>query len=259
MKINFRIWTLIVIICALAIFSLNWVLRLPALVTIIGDENTWLPIIADIIVAIGLAYAGYKRQSIYDQKRRRLEEYEKNYDKLCTTLDDIHKSLSLERIFYSFILELDEEKDVRGLYGNIANTLKNIEDALYKFETLQSSVNNIPIYKICSNAIVETANAYSVVLNGLLETINKWNGLQNKLSRDNAIPQMLPIEDVYRIIKFKDECKDYLIKQRKKFINIYESQKTNMAAMKNKVADAITELKNAEKRYIVDYKKKNKL
>lgn len=259
MKINLKIWTPIAIICALVIFSLNWVLRLPALVPIIGDENTWLPIIVDIIVAIGLAYAGYKRQSIYDQKQRCLEEYENNYDKLCIALDDVHQSLRLENTFYSYILQLDEQKDVRGLYGDITSTIDRIRDCIYKSNNLKQSVIATTAFDEYDIVLRIVANAYIATLRGFLETINKWNDFQNTLSRSDNFPQILQFNEFHLMLKMKDECRTYLTRQRKKFINVHESQKQNMATMYNNVCNAINALKEAEHKQIEEYKKRNNL
>lgn len=259
MKINFRIWTPIVIICTLAIFSLNWVLRLPALVPIIGDENTWLPIMVDIIVLICGSIIGWLQQSEYDKKLRQLIEYEKNYDYLCVTLDDIHKSLRLENIIYSYILQLDEQKDVRCLYRDITRTIDSIKDCLYKSSNLKQSVIAIDTFEDYSKVLKTVANAYITTLNGLLDTIDKWNNFQNMLSRNDGILQMLPPNEVYRLIKIKDEYRTYLTRQRKKFVNTHESQKRNMATMYNNVCKSINALKEAEHKQIEEYKTKNNL
>ena len=259
MKINFRIWTPIVIICALAIFSLNWVLRLPALVPIIGDENTWLPIIADIIVAICSLIVGMRQQSKYDQKLRQLNEYEKNYDTLCATLDDIHKSLRLENTIYSYILQLDEQKDVRGLYGDITRTIDCISDCVYKTNNLRQSVIVTDTFEDYKKVLKTVATAYITMLKGLLETIDKWNGFQNTLSRSDNFHQMLQFNEFHQMLKMKDECRTYLTQQREKFINVHESQKQNMATMYNNVCNAINALKGAEHKQIEEYKKKNNL
>lgn len=259
MKINFKIWGPIVIFCALAIFSLNWLLRLPALVPIIGDENTWLPIIVDIIVVICGSIIGSQQQSEYDKKLRQLNEYEKNYDTLCVTLDDTHKSLRLDNTIYSYILQLDEQKDVRCLYGDITRTINSIKDCVYKSNNLRQSVIATDTFEDYSKVLKTVANAYITMLNGLLETIDKWNGFQNTLSRNDSIPQMLPPNEVYRLIRIQDECRTYLTQQRKKFINVHESQKQNMATMYNNVCNAINALKGAEHKQIEEYKKKNNL
>lgn len=259
MKINFRIWIYIAIICALAILSLNWVLRLPALVPIIGDENTWLPIIVDIIVFICGSIIGVQQQSEYNQKQRQLNEYEKNYDTLCAILDDIHKSLGLDNTIYSYILQLDEQKDVRGLYGDITRTIDSIKDCVYKSNNLRQCVIATDTFEDYSKVLKTVANAYITMLSGLLVTIDKWNGFQNTLSRNDSIPQMLPPNEVYRLIRIQDECRTYLTQQRKKFMNVHESQKQNMATMYNNVCNAINALKEAEHKQIEEYKKKNNL
>lgn len=259
MKINYKIWGPIVIICALAILSLNWVLGLPALVPIIGDENTWLPIIANIIVVICSVIVGMQQQSEYDKKLRQLNEYEKNYDTLCAILDDTHKSLRLDNTIYSYILQLDEQKDVRGLYGDITRTIDSIKDCVYKTNNLRQSVIATDTFEDYNKVLKTVANAYTTMLKGLLETIDKWNGFQNTLSRNDSIPQMLPPNEVYRLIRIQDECRTYLTQQRKKFMNVHESQKQNMATMYNNVCNAINALKGAEHKQIEEYKKKNNL
>lgn len=259
MKINYKIWGPIVFFCALAILSLNWVLRLPALVPIIGDENTWLPIIVDIIVLICGSIIGRLQQSEYDKKLRQLNEYEKNYDTLCATLDDIHKSLRLDNTIYSYILQLDEQKDIRGLYGDITKTIDCISDCVYKTNNLRQSVIATDTFEYYNKVLKTIANAYIRMLKGLLETIDKWNGFQNTLSRNDSIPQMLPPNEVYRLIRIQDECRTYLTQQRKKFMNVHESQKQNMATMYNNVCNAINALKGAEHKQIEEYKKKNNL
>lgn len=259
MKINFKIWVPIVIFCALAIFSLNWLLRLPALVPIIGDENTWLPIIVDIIVVICGSIIGSQQQSEYDKKLRQLNEYEINYDTLCVTLDDTHKSLRLDNTIYSYIIQLDEQKDVRCLYGDITRTINSIKDCVYKSDNLRQSVIATDTFEDYSKVLKTVSNAYITMLNGLLETIDKWNGFQNTLSRNDSIPQMLPPNEVYRLIRIQDECRTYLTQQRKKFIYVHESQKQNMATMYNNVCNAINALKGAEHKQIEEYKKKNNL
>lgn len=259
MKINYKIWGPIVIFCALAILSLNWVLRLPALVPIIGDENTWLPIIVDIIVLICGSIIGWLQQSEYDKKLRQLNEYEKNYDTLCAILDDIHKSLRLDNTIYSYILQLDEQKDVRGLYGDITRTIDCISECVYKTNNLRQSVIATDTFEDYNKVLKTVANAYTTMLKGLLETIDKWNGFQNTLSRNGSIPQMLPPNGVYRLIRIQDECRTYLTQQRKKFMNVHESQKQNMATMYNNVCNAINALKGAEHKQIEEYKKKNNL
>jgi hypothetical protein len=259
MKINYKICGPIVIFCALAILSLNWVLRLPALVPIIGDENTWLPIIADIIVAICSLIVGMRQQSEYDQKLRQLSEYEKNYDYLCVTLDDIHKSLRLENIIYSYILQLDEQKDVRSLYRDITSTIDSIRDCIYKSNNLKPRVITTTVFEKYDKEVKTVANAYITMLRGFLETIDKWNGFQNTLSRSDDFPQMLQFNEFHQMLKMKDECRTYLTQQRKKFINLHESQKQNMATMYNNVCNAINALKGAEHKQIEEYKKKNNL
>ena len=203
MKINYKIWGPIVIFCALAILSLNWVLRLPALVPIIGDENTWLPIIVDIIVFICGSIIGWLQQSEYDKKLRQLNEYEKNYDTLCVTLDDTHKSLRLDNTIYSYILQLDEQKDVRGLYEDITRTIDCISDCVYKTNNLRQSVIATDTFEDYNKVLKTVANAYTTMLKGLLETIDKWNGFQNTLSRSDNFHQMLQFNEFHQMLKMK--------------------------------------------------------
>ena len=259
MKTIFRIWTPIVIICAILIISLNWMLRLPALLPIIGNENTWLPIIVDIIIAIGSLIIGMLQQSAYDKKLRQLNEYKKNYDTLCVILDDTHKSLRLDNTVYSYILQLDEQKDVRGLYGDITRTIDSIRDCVYKSNNLRKSVIATDTFEDYNKVLKTVANAYTTMLKGLLETIDKWNGFQNTLSRSDNFHQMLQFNEFHQMLKMKDECRTYLTQQRKKFINVHESQKQNMATMYNNVCNAINALKKAEHKQIEEYKKKNNL
>lgn len=259
MKINYKIWGPIVIFCALAILSLNWVLRLPALVPIIGDENTWLPIMVDIIVLICGSIIGWLQQFEYDKKLRQLNEYEKNYDTLCETLDDTHKSLRLDNTIYSYILQLDEQKDVRGLYEDITRTIDCISDCVYKTNNLRQSVIATDTFEDYNKVLKTVANAYTTMLKGLLETIDKWNGFQNTLSRSDNFHQMLQFNEFHQMLKMKDECRTYLTQQRKKFINVHESQKQNMATMYINVYNAINALKVAEHKQIEEYKKKNNL
>lgn len=66
---NITIYLTCTISTILVLFGLNWILQLPQIVHVIGDENTWLPIVADSIVSGMIFIAGNWASNGYSFKK----------------------------------------------------------------------------------------------------------------------------------------------------------------------------------------------
>ena len=71
---NISIYSTCIVVCVALMFCANWIFHLPSVIAFIGDDNTWIPIAADSILAAMTFIAG-NWVSNADRLRTKLNYY----------------------------------------------------------------------------------------------------------------------------------------------------------------------------------------
>ncbi|WP_305154349.1 hypothetical protein [uncultured Duncaniella sp.] len=93
---NFWIYSTCIVVCVALMFSSNWVLRLPAVIAVIGDNNTWLPIATDSILAAMTFIAG-NWVSNADRLRSKLNDKKADFEIIRGSVERLCNALNIKR------------------------------------------------------------------------------------------------------------------------------------------------------------------
>ena len=109
-----------IIVVVLLIFSLNWILQIPAKTPIIGDEKTWLPIIISIIIFISKCVLDLIEKRNNDKEEQIIieEQHKRQIIKESLKIQIRNKTESyykLEKIIESNLIILDFNNSYKSL------------------------------------------------------------------------------------------------------------------------------------------------
>ena len=255
--IHWKIWVALAIIALALITSLNWVLSLPAVMTIIGDEKTWLPIVVDIILTILLIVIGSLQQQKHTAEQQRLVEEgnekikkreslktqitkkKASYSKLDEIINSHLATLSFNNKFKALLVEYNPISENCTLTSKFVNYKNEIEMQLLIFDRFCKSeqIGKQTLYDIYRIALNENIKAYVTVLDSGVGYFNKSNRGHTKIAQCDTLSSIADKNDEINIgikkamtYQQNDKNKDY-------FLELLESQKEQLEFLYNGLPD----------------------
>lgn len=237
---NFWIYSVCSLTAVTLLYALNWVLKLPAITQVIGDENTWLPIVADAIIS-GVIFIGGNWYANADRLRTQLNDKKADFEIIRSSVERICKALNIKRKQQYFILSLDPTMVSRDLLREIIFTQQEIDDSMSDLMSKQYLVESKEDYDLFKDTCDILIKQFQIVLDGLIIVVNKWCDTLSKIEQTKLIIEMNNgKEERFNFATlYKDSCKE-LERQKIKFLNTYDS---NLDLL-NRLLDALR--KNAD-------------
>ncbi len=243
---TFLIYTICIVTTAFIMFSLNYILRLPAFIKIIGDENTWLPIIADAIVAAMIFIAGNwfsNEDRLRNEVRAKKEDYNVVSESVCRVLS----ALNIKRKQLYIIYSLDPNMNSRTLLSEIMQVQQEIENAINSFEQTKYIITSESELKDFEETYKTLEHSFQIVLDGLMKTINQWCDEQSKSVQTGTVVNLIGqhSDKIDYAILYAKSC-EFLEQSKKKFLNTYYSQGKRLDSLLGKLNKSADELLKAE-------------
>lgn len=240
------IYAICIVTTVFIMFGLNYILRVPAVIKIIGDENTWLPIIADAIVAAIIFMAGNwfsNEDRLRNEIRAKKEDYNLIRDSVCR----VQSALNIKRKQLYIIYSLDTNMNSRTLLSEIMQVQQEIENAINSFEQTKYIIISESELKDFERTYKTLEHSFQIVLDGLMKTINQWCDEQSKSVQTGTVVNLIGQhhDKVDYATLYTKSC-DFLEQSKKKFLNVYYSQEKRLDSLLGELSKSVDKLLNAE-------------
>ena len=243
-----RFWIYVICITATAVlmFLLNYILRLPVLVPIIGDENTWLPIIADAIVASAIFIAG-NWFSNEDRLRNEISCMKEDYKVVQVSVSKIQSALNIRKRMLYFIYSLDANMNSRSLLSEIMQVQQGIDDSINSFEQIKYTITSPNELEKFESKYKELRMSFQIVLDGLMKSVNDWCDIQAKSTQAGVIADLIGTNSnkLEYATLYAEGC-TRLEKSKNKFLDTYKEQEDNLNNLLNTLDKSAKDLLDAE-------------
>lgn len=247
-KIFKKIWiyTVCTIVAAVLMLSLNYLLRLPALITVIGDENTWLPIIADAIISAVIFIAGNWFAN-EDRLRNEIRAKKEDYNIIRESVCKVQSALNIKRRQLYFIYSLDVNMNSRSLLSEIMYVQQEIEDSVKTFEQTRYLITSESELQEFEQTYVLLEKTFLIVLDGLMKTVNEWCDSQAKSTQAGTVADLIGKDSdktEYATLYFASciQLENY----KKKFLDTYSSQEKTLDTLLDSLNKSVNNLLSAE-------------
>lgn len=253
---SFWIYTVCIIIATFCFFVLNWLLQLPAIIPIIGDENTWLPIVADAVVS-GMIFIAGNWFSNADRQRKKISDKKYDFEIINASVNRVVNSLNIDRKHLYFLYALNVDMDTASLIKEVMETQQEIDDAQQELNQSRYLIKSKEELNQFDKNIKIVTDSYHIVFDGLQEALNNWQTVTSQVSHTKTVTELVGDTSHKQefAIKYAVSCKE-LEQTKKKFLNVYESQKINTEKMKTAILESSKRLLDAEYRIITDLEAK---
>ena len=249
-KKKFWIYIVCVVVTAVLMLSLNYILQLPALIPIIGDENTWLPIIVDSIVAGVIFFAG-EWFSNEDRLRNQIIAKKDDYKLISNGVCRVQSALSIKRKQLYFIYSLDINMNSRQLLSEILQSQQDIEDSINSFEQIKYLISSKKELNEFENTYKILSNSFQTVLDGLMTTVNNWCDTQSKSQQANNVTNIIgSSSDKLKYANLYVQSCNELESNKRKFLSTYRTQENNLTSLLKRLDECTNNLLNAESKII---------
>jgi len=227
-------------------FSLNYILRLPAFIPIIGNENTWLPIIVDSIIAAVIFIAG-NWFSNEDRLRNEIKVKKEDYNIVRESVCRVQSALNIKRRQLYFIFSLDVNMNSRSLLSEIMQVQQEIEDSINAFEQTKYIITSEPELKEFEQTYKQLERSFQIVLDGLMKTVNQWCDAQAKSIQANTVADLTGqnSDKIDCATLYAKSCME-LEKYKEKFLGTYNSQEKTLDTLLGALNKSVNKLLCAE-------------
>lgn len=253
-----KVWVYLAccIITAVIMFSLNYILTLPAFIPIIGDENTWLPIIVDSILAGVIFFLG-EWFANEDRLRNEIIAKKEDYKLICDSVCKVQSALNIKRKQLYFIYSLDVNMNSRTLLSEILQLQQSIEDSINSFEQIKYLVISKKELSEFEETYKILQNTFHPVLDGLMGIVNKWCDTQSKSLLANNVTEIIGgSSDKIKYANLYVQSCNELEWNKKKFLSTYYQQENNLNTLLNKLDKCTYNLLKAESKIITELESK---
>ncbi len=247
-----RIWiyAVCIVVTAALMFSLNYLLQLPAIIPIIGDENTWLPIIVDSIIAAVIFIAGNwisNEERLRNEILARKEDYNVVRESVCR----VQSALNIKRKQLYFIYSLDVNMNSRSLLSEIMQVQQEIEDSINDFTQIKYVIKSKKELLEFEKTYKEIENSFQIVLDGLMCTVNKWCDTQAKSVQASTVADLIGrnSDKTEYATLYANSCIE-LEKHKGMFLSTYKSQEKTLNYLLNSLNQAVNKLLTTESELI---------
>lgn len=243
---TFWIYTTCLVLTAIIMFSLNYILKLPAIIPIIGDENTWLPITANAIVSAVIFIAG-NWFSNEDRLRKEILAKKEDYKIIRESVCKVQSSLNIKKRQLYFIYSLDANMDSRSLLSEIMQVQQEIEDSINAFEQTKYIITSNSELEEFEIIYMQLKESFLCVLEELMKIVNDWCDTLAKSKQASTVADLIGehSDKTNYVLLYTKSCQD-LEKYKNKLLNTYKSQEKRLNSLLDTLNKSVNNLLNAE-------------
>lgn len=253
---EFWIYTVCTLIAVIILFILNWLMQLPAFIPIIGDENTWLPIVANAVISGMIFIVGNKFNNA-DRLRQKISNQKHDFEIINAAVNRVVNSLNIDRKHRYFLYALNVDMDVASLIKEVMETQQEIDDAQQELNQSRYLIQSKEELNQFDKNVKIVTDAYHIVFDGLQKTLNDWQTATSQVSHTKTVTEFVGN------VSHKQEFASAYVKSCKKleqekmtFLSVYESQKSNAEKMRTAILESSKKLLDAEYRIITNLEDK---
>ena len=251
-KKNLYIYAICIIVYIVSMLLFNYVLKIPEIISVVGDKNTWLPIIADAVISAIIFITG---NSIInkDKLRNIISDKKNDYSIICKSVCRVQSALNIKRRQLCFIYSLDINMNSRSLLSEIMNVQQEIDDSVNAFEQIKYIIVSKPELEKFEETYNQMKNTFQTILDELMNIVNNWCDLQAKSAQANTVTDLI-CKDSDKTIYAKLyalQC-DELEKCKEKFLGTYKSKENTLDILIKNLSESVNNLLTAESKIIED-------
>ena len=253
---EFWIYTVCTLIAVIILFILNWLMQLPAFIPIIGNENTWLPIVANAVIS-GMIFIVGNKFNNSDRLRQKISNQKHDLEIINAAVSRVVNSLNIDRKHRYFLYALNVDMDVASLIKEVMETQQEIDDAQQELNQSRYLIQSKEELNQFDKNVRIVTDAYHIVFDGLQKTLNDWQTATSQVSHTKTVTELVggATHKQEFAIEYAASCKK-LEKAKKNFLDVLESQKSDIDEMKTAILDSSKQLLDAEYRIITNLEAK---
>lgn len=254
---NITIYLTCTISTILVLFGLNWILQLPQIVHVIGDENTWLPIVADSIVS-GMIFIAGNWASNADRLRNIIVEKKNDFNQISSSVNRVVNSLNISRKQLSILYSIEISMETPTLIKEVLAIQQEIDEAHQDFSRIKYLISDQESVSSFEDSVNTVTSAYHIVFDQMQKILNEWISTVSKSTQAKTMADYIGKEnDKTTFALTYISSSDKLLKEKEKLLKVYDSQKTNVEIMFGDIQDKGRQILESEYREI--YELENKL
>lgn len=254
---SFWIYTVCTLITIALLFGLNWVLKQPKIVDVIGDENTWLPIVANSVVS-GIIFIAGNWYSNADRLRSAINDKKNDFSLISDSVNRIINSLNISRKQLSILYSIEISMETPALIQKVLAIQQEIDESQQEFNRIKyliTDTSNVASFEECFSVITES---YHIVFDTMQRILNDWISTVSLGNQAKTVADYIgkSTDKTNYALKYVESCNS-LLNEKEKLLSVYEKQKENVSIMFSDVQTKGKKLLDAEYANIV--KLENKL
>ena len=228
---NLWIYLVCTVSAILILFGLNWILKLPRIVDVIGDENTWLPIVANAIIS-GIIFIAGNWYSNADRLRNIIAEEKQDFNQICDAVNRVVNSLNISRKQLTVLYSIEINMETPSLIKEILLIQQGIDEAQQEFKQVRYLIKEDSAVAEFENCIDTITKSYHVVFDAMQKILNDWISAVSSGTQAKTVADYIGKDgDKAKFaMTYVAHCKK-LQNEKDKLLNVYESQKQNVAIM----------------------------
>lgn len=222
---NFWIYCVCTVSAIIILYALNWVLKLPAITDVIGDENTWLPIVADAIIS-GVIFIGGNWYANADRLRNDIQHKKSEFQIISESVNRVINSLNISRRQLSILYSIEISMDTPSLIKEVLEIQQEIDEAQQQFARSKYLIADTSKIKAFEDCVKTVSDAYHIVLDTMQKILNDWIATNSASAEARTVADYIGTQKDKSdfAIKYVEHCKK-LQSEKKRLLGVYDSQK----------------------------------
>ena len=222
---NFWIYCVCTVSAIIILYALNWVLKLPAITAVIGDENTWLPIVADAIIS-GVIFIGGNWYANADRLRNDIQHKKSEFQIISESVNRVINSLNISRRQLSILYSIEISMDTPSLIKEVLEIQQEIDEAQQQFARSKYLISDTSKVSAFEDCVKTVSAAYHVVFDTMQKILNDWIATNSASSEARTVADYIGTQKDKSdfAIKYVEHCKK-LQSEKKRLIGVYDTQK----------------------------------
>lgn len=177
---NFWIYCVCTVSAIIILYALNWVLKLPAITDVIGDENTWLPIVADAIIS-GVIFIGGNWYANADRLRNDIQHKKSEFQIISESVNRVINSLNISRRQLSILYSIEISMDTPSLIKEVLEIQQEIDEAQQQFARSKYLISDTSKVSAFEDCVKTVSAAYHVVFDTIMIGKTKCTRWKNEM------------------------------------------------------------------------------
>lgn len=222
---NFWIYCVCTVSAIIILYALNWVLKLPAITDVIGDENTWLPIVADAIIS-GVIFIGGNWYANADRLRNDIQHKKSEFQIISESVNRVINSLNISRRQLSILYSIEISMDTPSQIKEVLEIQQEIDEAQQQFARSKYLISDTSKVSAFEDCVKTVSAAYHVVFDTMQKILNDWIATNSASSEARTVAYYIGTQKDKSdfAIKYVEHCKK-LQSEKKRLIGVYDTQK----------------------------------